>query len=77
MRRHPDPGDLARRYQTDVLARFGERHGRIRPGPSSWLPERWRGPLVGRLLANTRFARDVMVGRWFLHRAQPALRLSA
>lgn len=66
--------DRARRYESDLLARLGERYGRMRPGPSSWIPERWRGALVGRLLANERFARDVMVGRWFLHRELPPLR---
>ena len=69
--------DLSARYQRETLERFGERHGRIRPGPSDLIPARWRGPLVGRLLANHRFAKNVMVGRWFLHREQPALRLSA
>lgn len=68
---------IARRYEADVLERFGDRHGEIRPGPSDWIPERWRGPLVGRLLSNARFAKDVMVGRWFLHREQPALHLDA
>lgn len=68
---------VARRYTADVLGRFGPRHGRARPGPSDWIPARWRGPLVGRLLASPRFARDVMVARWFLHREQPTLRIGA
>jgi flavin-dependent dehydrogenase len=73
--RHRSFDDRARAYSAAVVARLGERHGRPRPGPSSWIPERWRGALVGRLLASERFARDVVIGRWFLHREKPALRL--
>ena len=64
----------ARLYQRSLIERFGPRFGRIRPGISDRIPERLRGPLVGRLLGYERFARDVMVGRWFLHREKPTLR---
>jgi flavin-dependent dehydrogenase len=60
-------------YQRGVRQRFGVRHGRTRPGPTDWLPARWRGPLSGRVLAWPWFARNVVVGRWFLHRELSAL----
>lgn len=68
---------MASQYERDVIARLGARHGEKRPGTTDWLPERWRGPVVGKLLGNRRFAKDVMVSRWFLHREQPVLRLDA
>lgn len=69
-----DFGAVARHYERSLIDRFGPRFGRIRPGLSDRIPERIRGPLVGRLLASERFARDVMIGRWFLHREKPTLR---
>ena len=68
-----DPADVAERYARAVVARFGPRHGRMRNGPSSLLPARWRAPIVARLLASPTFARRVVVDRWFLHRKRPAL----
>lgn len=63
----------AHRYAQALRERFGPRHGRIRRGPSDWIPSRWRGPLSGRLLATAWFARHVVVDRWFLHRHTPTL----
>lgn len=77
MREEPDFDRVARRYRRDLIERLGPRHGRIRPGLSDRIPERLRGPLVGRLLASDWFARNVMVGRWFLHREKPTLRALA
>ncbi len=67
-----DAGALAR-YERALRERFGVRHGRIRPGPTDWLPPRWRGRIAGRLLAQPWFSRRVVVERWFLHRHAPAL----
>ena len=69
-----NPEDAARAYQLSVVQRFGIRHGRKRPGLTDRLPARWRGPVAGRCLAMPWFARKVVVGRWFLHRATPPLR---
>jgi flavin-dependent dehydrogenase len=66
-------GETERSYERAVVARFGPRHGRLRRGPSEWLPRRWRGRVAGRLLAAPWFARNVVVDRWFLHRELPPL----
>lgn len=59
---------VQRAYEGSVRARFGRRHGRVRPGPTSWLPRRWRGPVAGWLLAQPAFARRVVIEGWFLQR---------
>jgi flavin-dependent dehydrogenase len=65
--------EMGRAYVRAVLARFGARAGRPRPGLTGLLPERWRGALAARALASERFARRVVVERWFLHREIPPL----
>jgi len=60
-------------YARAIVERFGPRHGRQRAGPTAWIPERWRGRVAGAFLGNRRFARRVVVDRWFLHREMPAL----
>ena len=67
------PADAARAYAAAVVERLGPRHGRKHAGPTDWLPARWRAPAAGRLLASPWFVRNVVVGRWFLHRHVPAL----
>jgi flavin-dependent dehydrogenase len=67
--------DVAGRYARSVLDRFGTRHSHEQPGLTEWLPRSWRGPIAGRCLATPWFARNVVVSRWFLHRATPPLRL--
>jgi flavin-dependent dehydrogenase len=67
------PVELARAYVRSVLARFGPRSGRARPGPSDWVPPRWRGRVASRALASPWFARRVVVERWFLHREVPPI----
>jgi geranylgeranyl reductase family protein len=67
------PLEMARAYARAVLARLGRRLGRARPGLTGRLPVRWRGPLAARALASPRFARRVVVERWFLHRHEPPL----
>ena len=62
------PVEMARAYARAVLARFGARPGRPRPGLTGPLPERWRGGLAHHALASPWFARRVVVDRWFLHR---------
>jgi flavin-dependent dehydrogenase len=69
--------DSARGYERALLGRFGRRYGRIRPGPSDWIPQRWRGRVAGRLLSTAWFARHVVIDRWFLHRRTPPLASSA
>jgi hypothetical protein len=64
---------MARAYATAVLARFGSRSGRARPGLTGRLPERWRGSLAAHALASEWFARRFVVERWFLHREIPPL----
>jgi len=66
-------GEPERAYPRALTARFGPRHGRMRKGPSDWLPRRWRGPVAGRLLGSPWFARRVVVDRWFLRRQIPLL----
>ena len=61
------------RYRELLTARFGERRGHPRPGPTDWLPAAWRAPVVGWLLGRAWFARPVVVDRWFLHRHVPPL----
>jgi flavin-dependent dehydrogenase len=60
-------------YASALAERFGRASGRPGPGPSDWIPRALRPWLVGRLLANPWFARSVVLDRWFLHRAEPAL----
>jgi flavin-dependent dehydrogenase len=67
------PLEMARAYATAVLARFGSRSGRARPGLTGRLPERWRGSLAAHALASEWFARRFVVERWFLHREIPPL----
>jgi len=67
------PIEMARAYARAVLGRFGGRPGRPRPGPTSLLPERWRGSVASHALAARWFARRVVVERWFLHRHVAAL----
>jgi flavin-dependent dehydrogenase len=69
--RTPDDGAALAGYERDVLARFGPR------GKATSLLDRLPAPLVralaGRLFAWRRFARDVVVKRWFLHAELPPL----
>ncbi len=67
------PVEMARAYARAVLARFGSRSGRPRPGLTGLLPEHWRGSLAARALASDWFARRFVVERWFLHREIPPL----
>jgi geranylgeranyl reductase family protein len=71
------PLEMARAYARAVLARLGPRPGRARPGLTGRLPARWRGWLAARALASPRFARRVVVERWFLHRHEPSLAAAA
>jgi flavin-dependent dehydrogenase len=66
-----DPAALAR-YERAVRARFGPRQRG--PGLAALLPGALARPLAGRLFAWPRFAREVVVRRWFLHAELPALR---
>lgn len=58
-------------YAAAVRARFGDAERSA--DPLSRLPLGWKAALAGRLLASPRFARHVVLDRWFLHRHQPAL----
>jgi len=63
--------DALRSYQTQIEGRFGPRAaGR---GALSFVPANARN-FIGRKLLNSRwFARHVVLDKWFLHAAQPAL----
>jgi flavin-dependent dehydrogenase len=66
--------EVEKGYEDAIVRRFGPRlHGALRPSWTQRIPEAWRGPLAGRVLAFPWFARNVVVDRWFLHRQQPPL----
>jgi flavin-dependent dehydrogenase len=73
LRQGGEPGAVARAYERALVARFGRRNGRKRRSLSDWLPQRWRGPVAGRVLAMPWFARRVVIERWFLQRQIPPL----
>ena len=66
-------GDPVDRYRRAVIERLGVRYGRVRSGPTDWVPRRWRGPLFGDLIGRTWIAGPLVVDRWFLHRDEPPL----
>jgi geranylgeranyl reductase family protein len=71
--------DAAGEYSRGKLApyadRLTQRFGRRIPGEeaAAWLPQGFKRSLAARLLATTWFARNVVIGRWFLHSGQRAL----
>ncbi len=66
-------------YPRDKLApyvgRLAQRFGRRVPGDetAAWLPQGLKRSLAAQLLATSWFARNVVIDRWFLHAAQPAM----
>jgi geranylgeranyl reductase family protein len=68
---------LARAYQRAVEARLGPRRPALRVGVTDLLPAGLARALAARLFAAPWFASRVVVDRWFVHRAQPALRLES
>jgi flavin-dependent dehydrogenase len=58
-------------YERSIEARFGAREpaGESPPAP----PPAWQAALAGKLFAIPAFARRVVIARWFLNAAQPAL----
>jgi flavin-dependent dehydrogenase len=58
-------------YIEHLTQRFGARDARQDFAP--WLPQGLRQSLAARLLASEWFARHVVIDRWFLHAAHPAL----
>ena len=64
------PETLAR-YERELLDRLGRREHR--PGPTDRLPAWLVRAAAGRLLGHPRFAREVVVRRWFVHADEPAL----
>jgi len=69
--RAPDASAALEAYASDVRARFGP--DTAPPGLADRLPAAWRHRLAGCLFARPRFAREVVVKRWFLHAELPAL----
>ncbi len=64
-------------YRAALAERFGDAGREISTSVGARLPGKWV-ELLGRVvLANGWFSRHVVLDRWFLHRNQPALRLSA
>jgi flavin-dependent dehydrogenase len=59
-------------YETQMNERFGDRE--TQGDAAAWLPASLRQTLAAHLLANSWFARNVVIDRWFLHSQQPALR---
>ncbi len=59
-------------YERAMIRRFGRR-GPRRRGVTDLLPAPLFSRLAGKLIANRRFARHVVVDRWFLHAADPPL----
>jgi flavin-dependent dehydrogenase len=57
-------------YERRVIARLGRPRSQA---ASDWLPASWLRALAARLLASKRFARGVVIERWFLHMHEPAL----
>jgi flavin-dependent dehydrogenase len=64
-----DPGDAAAlaSYARAAERRFGSR------APRGWIPGSWMRAAGRRLIQRPRFARDVVVKRWFLHAELPPL----
>ena len=58
-------------YEQGLAARFGERTGS--PSTAAWLPSTFKQRIAARLLSSRRFTRHVVLDRWFLHSAQPAM----
>jgi geranylgeranyl reductase family protein len=54
-------------YRARIEARFGPRRPRLRFAPTEWLPAPLARGLAARLLGSPRFARRVVVERWFVH----------
>lgn len=67
-------GDYGRQqlepYRRRVVARLGSPRTH---SASDWLPVSWLRVLAGRLLASKRFARRVVLERWFLRMNEPPL----
>jgi geranylgeranyl reductase family protein len=59
-------------YRERIRTRYGARNAW---SPSALLPPRLAAWLGARLIARPRFARSVVIERWFLHAQQPALLL--
>jgi flavin-dependent dehydrogenase len=57
-------------YRQRLLARLGPPRS---SGAAGWLPARWLHTVAARLITSKRFARHVVLKRWFLHMHQPAL----
>jgi flavin-dependent dehydrogenase len=72
-------GDFAAPRLEPYVARLENRFGPRPParGLSSWLPERLKCALAGKLLASAWFARHVVINSWFLHAGEEGLRLEA
>src|SRR5690606_28063631 len=65
-----DPGSATlARYTERIEARFGPREKRPDRSPQAWLQPAWKQALASFLFARQRFARNVVLDRWFLHRA--------
>jgi geranylgeranyl reductase family protein len=72
-------GDYRRQHLESYAQRMTERFGSrsAQSDAAQWLPAPLRQTLAARLLANSWFARNVVIDRWFLHAQQPALRAPA
>ena len=60
-------------YQARLASRFGNPRGDWATEMGRRMPVDLLGAISGQLLANRWFSRHVVLDRWFLHAAQPAL----
>ncbi|MEX0718935.1 MAG: NAD(P)/FAD-dependent oxidoreductase [Planctomycetaceae bacterium] len=69
-------GDYSRDRLAPYATRIAERFGPPRTsGAADWLPAAWLHYLAAKLLATRWFSKKVVLEKWFLHSATPALRL--
>ncbi|REK17749.1 MAG: NAD(P)/FAD-dependent oxidoreductase [Planctomycetota bacterium] len=67
-------GNYARGKLAEYERQVIERLGRPRAGAATdWLPASWLRGLAQGLMASRRFAKNVVIERWFLHMHEPAL----
>jgi len=68
-------GDYSREQLTPYVDRLTVRLGPPRTSTAAdWLPASWLRFIASKLMVSRRFARNVIIDKWFLHSQQPVLR---